>query len=109
MRCPSCAGGCLQGDNLLPARALKVNRASYQSYALPLKRGLTTGSTDRTRPGFLLHLTCSALDGSEARGVGEVAPLAGLQIAAALVLFLAYLGAEWLSTLRDVRHSAKAS
>ena len=85
MRCPSCAGGCLQGHDLLPAQALKVDRASYQAYALPLKRGLTTGSTASTRPGFLLHLTCSALDGSEAQGVGEVAPLAGLQPAVALV------------------------
>ena len=73
---------------MLPAQALKVDRASYQAYALPLKRGLTTGSTASTRPGFLLHLTCSALDGSEARGVGEIAPLAGLQLAAALVCTL---------------------
>ena len=109
MRCPSCAGGCLQGCNLLPTQALNVDRASYQAYALPLKRGLTTGSQDRTRPGFLLHLTCSALDGSEAQGVGEIAPLAGLQNAAALILCFACVGAEWLSALRDTKHSAKAS
>ena len=83
MRLFSCAGSQVQGNYLLPAQALKVDRASYQAYALPLIRGLTTGSTDSTRPGFLLHLTCSTLDGSEARGVGEVAPLAGLQTAAA--------------------------
>ena len=90
-RCPSCAGGRSQGNDLLPAQALKVDRASYQAYALPLKRGLTTGSTDTTRPGFLLHLTCSALDGSEAQGIGEVAPLSGLQTAAALICALLVL------------------
>ena len=105
MRCPSCAGDCCQGADLLPAQALKVDRASYQAYALPLKRGLTTGSTDSTRPCFLLHLTCSALDGSEAQGVGEVAPLAGLQTAVAVTLRTACGNAERLSTLK--RHKAQ--
>ena len=108
MRCPSCAGGCLQGDDLLPAQALKIDRASYQAYSLPLKRGLTTGSTGNTRPGFLLHLSCSALDGSEARGVGEVAPLAGLQAMAALVCAPPVRMLSGLVPSSNARHSAGA-
>ena len=60
------------------APALTVKRAAYRPYALPLKSQLTTGSTDRARRGFLLHLTCSLPDGSQVFGVGEIAPLAGL-------------------------------
>jgi len=60
------------------APALMVKRAAYRPYALPLKSQLTTGSTDCARRGFLLQLTCSLPDGSQALGVGEVAPLAGL-------------------------------
>lgn len=61
-----------------PTLPLKVQTAAYEPYALPLKSQLTTGATDSFRRGFLLHLTCSLPDGLEARGTGEVAPLAGL-------------------------------
>ena len=60
------------------APALTVKRAAYKPYALPLKSQLTTGRADCARRGFLLQLTCSLPDGSQAHGVGEIAPLAGL-------------------------------
>ena len=60
------------------ALPLKVERAVYEPYALPLRSQLTTGAADCSRRGFLLHLTCSLPDDREAHGNGEVAPLAGL-------------------------------
>ena len=65
-----------------PALPLTVQRARYAPYALPLNSRLTTGATDCCRRGFLLQLTCSLPGGLEARGRGEVAPLAGLLPAA---------------------------
>ena len=64
-------------DSLLAAPPLQIDRAAYEPYVLPLSKGLTTGSADSSRRGFLLRISCSLSDGSEAYGVGEIAPLPG--------------------------------
>ena len=55
-----------------------MESAAYESYALPLKRALTTGGGKGWRRGYLLRLSCSFPDGSQAHGVGEIASLAGV-------------------------------
>ena len=88
LKCLSCRAAETADANAgPPALPLKVKRAVYEPYALPLKSLLTTGGTDRLRRGFLLHLTCSLPDGLEACGTGEVAPLAGLFRAAWCLVF----------------------